>query len=156
MNRQVKLEIWVGVFVLITMVSIAFIAMKVSNFSQNQDRSTYQVDALFSNVGGLTVRAPVKISGVVVGRVTAISIDPVTYRARVQMTIYSEYNDLPTDTSAMILTSGLLGSQYIGLEVGADEELLADGSRIFMTQSALVLENLIGRLLVSLTEGGSK
>jgi phospholipid/cholesterol/gamma-HCH transport system substrate-binding protein len=156
MNRQVKLEIWVGVFVLITMVSIAFIAMKVSNFSQNQDRSTYQVDALFSNVGGLTVRAPVKISGVVVGRVTAISIDPVSYRARVQMTIYSEYDDLPTDTSAMILTSGLLGSQYIGLEVGADDDLLVEGSRIFMTQSALVLENLIGRLLVSLTEGGSK
>lgn len=156
MNRQLKLETWVGVFVLITMVSIAFIAMKVSNYSQNQDRTTYQVDALFSNVGGLTVRAPVKISGVVVGRVTGISIDPLTYRARVVMDIYQEYDDLPMDTSAMILTSGLLGSQYIGMEVGADDELLVEGGRIFMTQSALVLENLIGRLLVSLTEGGSK
>ncbi|WP_044407272.1 outer membrane lipid asymmetry maintenance protein MlaD [Thiomicrospira microaerophila] len=156
MNQQVKFEVWVGLLVLITLISTAFIALKVSNFSETQDRSTYQVDALFSNIGGLTVRAPVKISGVVVGRVTGISIDPVTYRARVQMDIFKEYDDLPTDTSAMILTSGLLGSQYIGLEVGADDELLVEGSRIYFTQSALVLENLIGRLLVSLTEGGSK
>jgi phospholipid/cholesterol/gamma-HCH transport system substrate-binding protein len=156
MNKQVKFEVWVGLLVLITLVSTAFIALKVSNFSETQDRATYQVDALFSNIGGLTVRAPVKISGVVVGRVTAISIDPDTYRARVKMDLFMEYDDLPTDTSAMILTSGLLGSQYIGLEVGADDDLLAEGSRIYFTQSALVLENLIGRLLVSLTEGGSK
>lgn len=156
MNRQVKFEVWVGVLVLVTLMSIVFIALKVSNFSAVQDRASYQVDALFSNIGGLTVRAPVKISGVVVGRVSAIGIDPVTYRARVVMDIYKEFDDLPTDTSAMILTSGLLGSQYIGLEVGADDELLEEGSRIYFTQSALVLENLIGRLLVSLTEGGSK
>ncbi|WFE68890.1 outer membrane lipid asymmetry maintenance protein MlaD [Thiomicrospira sp. R3] len=156
MSRQVKFEVWVGILVLITLLSTLFIALKVSNYSALQNKATYQVDALFSNVGGLTVRAPVKISGVVVGRVTGIAIDPVTYRARVVMDIYREFDDLPTDTSAMILTSGLLGSQYIGLEVGADDELLEEGSRIYYTQSALVLENLIGRLLVSLTEGGGK
>lgn len=155
MIKQTKIEIWVGFLVLITMASLAFIALKVSNFSSLQERSSYEVHALFSNVGGLTVRAPVKVSGVVVGRVTSIEIDPISYRAKVQMDIYQQFNDLPTDSSASILTSGLLGSQYIGIEIGGDEEVLAEGSRIDYTQSALVLENLIGQLMVKLTDGGS-
>lgn len=156
MTRQVKTEVWVGLLVLITLASMVFIALKVSNFSALQDRPSYKVDALFSNIGGLTVRAPVKVSGVVVGRVTHISIDPISYRARVEMAIYQDYNDLPTDSSASILTAGLLGSQYIGIEIGGEEEVLAEGERIYYTQSALVLENLIGRLMVSLTDGGSE
>ncbi|WP_029934016.1 outer membrane lipid asymmetry maintenance protein MlaD [Thiomicrospira pelophila] len=156
MTRQVKAEIGVGLLVLMTLISMVFIALKVSNFNAMQDRPSYQLEALFSNVGGLTVRAPVKISGVTIGRVGEISIDPVSYRAKVVMDIYNEYDDLPMDSSASILTSGLLGSQYVGIEIGGDERVLADGGRFGYTQSALVLENLIGRLMVSLTEGGDK
>lgn len=156
MTRQIKAEIGVGLLVLITLVSMVFIALKVSNFSALQDRPSYQLEALFSNVGGLTVRAPVKVSGVTIGRVAKISIDPISYRAKVVMDIYNDYNDLPMDSSASILTSGLLGSQYVGIEIGGDEQVLADGARFNYTQSALVLENLIGRLMVSLTEGGDK
>ncbi|MBE0493577.1 MAG: outer membrane lipid asymmetry maintenance protein MlaD [Thiomicrospira sp.] len=156
MTRQIKAEIGVGLLVLITLVSMVFIALKVSNFSALQDRPSYQLEALFSNVGGLTVRAPVKVSGVTIGRVAKISIDPISYRAKVAMDIYNDYNDLPMDSSASILTSGLLGSQYVGVEIGGDEEVLADGARFNYTQSALVLESLIGRLMVSLTEGGDK
>lgn len=156
MSRQVKAEIGVGLLVLITLASLVFIALKVSNFSALQDRPSYQLEALFSNVGGLTVRAPVKVSGVTIGRVTEISIDPISYRAKVVMDIYKDYDDLPMDSSASILTSGLLGSQYVGIEIGGDEQVLAEGARFDYTQSALVLENLIGRLMVSLTEGGDK
>lgn len=156
MTRQVKAEIGVGLLVLLTLVSMVFIALKVSNFNAMQDRPSYQLEALFSNVGGLTVRAPVKVSGVTIGRVAEISIDPISYRARVLMDIYNDYDDLPMDSSASILTSGLLGSQYVGIEIGGDEQVLADGGRFDYTQSALVLENLIGRLMVSLTEGGDK
>ncbi|HEY9018042.1 outer membrane lipid asymmetry maintenance protein MlaD [Thiomicrospira sp.] len=156
MTRQVKAEIGVGLLVLLTLVSMVFIALKVSNFNAMQDRPSYQLEALFSNVGGLTVRAPVKVSGVTIGRVAEISIDPISYRAKVLMDIYNDYDDLPMDSSASILTSGLLGSQYVGIEIGGDEQVLADGGRFDYTQSALVLENLIGRLMVSLTEGGDK
>lgn len=156
MAKQSKIEIWVGFLVLITLASMVFIALKVSNFSAIQERPSYQVHGLFSNIGGLTVRAPVKISGVVVGRVSDIQIDPVSYRAKVVMDIYQDYNDLPLDSSASILTSGLLGSQYIGIEIGGDEEVLVAGGRINYTQSALVLENLIGQLMVKLTDGGAE
>ncbi|SFR59796.1 outer membrane lipid asymmetry maintenance protein MlaD [Thiomicrospira sp. ALE5] len=154
MSKQLKFEIGVGLLVLIALISTVFIALKVSNFSGFQERSSYQVDALFSNIGGLTARAPVKVSGVLIGRVDRIELDPVSYRARVVMDIYSEFDDIPMDSSVSILTSGLLGSQYIGLEVGGDDMVLQAGDRIHFTQSALVLENLIGRLMVSLTEGG--
>lgn len=154
MSKQLKFEIGVGFLVLLTLISMVFIALKVSNFSAMQDRPTYQVDALFSDIGGLTARAPVKVSGVVIGRVNRIELDPVSYRARVLMDIYQDVNDIPVDSSVSILTSGLLGSQYIGMQVGGDEAVLKHGDRMQFTQSALVLENLIGRLMVSLTEGG--
>lgn len=156
MSRQIKIETWVGFLVLITMASVVFIALKVSNYSAVQDRSSYQVYGLFSNIGGLTVRAPVKVSGVVIGRVTDISIDPVSYRAKVTMAIYQDYDDIPLDSSAAILTSGLLGSQYIGIDIGGDMDVLQAGDRIHYTQSALVLENLIGQFMVRLTEGGKE
>ncbi|MEA3405170.1 MAG: outer membrane lipid asymmetry maintenance protein MlaD [Pseudomonadota bacterium] len=153
MKRQLKVEIWVGAFVLMTLVSLAVIALQVSNFNSWKDKSSYEVTALFDNIGGLKVRAPVKISGVVIGRVTAIEVDQQTYQARVTMNVFSEFNELPIDTSGSILTSGLLGDQYIGLEVGADEEMLANGDQLDLTQSALVLEELIGQFLVKFSEG---
>lgn len=109
MNRQAKFEIGVGVLVLMTIIALFFIAMKVSNFTALQERPTYQVSALFENIGGLKKRAPVKLSGVVIGRISDISIDATTYKARVLMEIDQAYNNLPLDTSAAILTSGLLG-----------------------------------------------
>ncbi|MDX1347377.1 MAG: outer membrane lipid asymmetry maintenance protein MlaD [Thiomicrorhabdus chilensis] len=153
MKRQLKVEIWVGAFVLMTLLSLVVIAFQVSNFSTWKEKPSYQVSALFNNIGGLKVRAPVKISGVVVGRVVDISVDPRTYQARVSMTVFKEFDDLPIDTSGAILTSGLLGDQYIGLMPGADEEFLKDGDQLDLTQSALVLEDLIGQFLVKFSEG---
>ncbi|MBD3822645.1 outer membrane lipid asymmetry maintenance protein MlaD [Hydrogenovibrio sp. JE_KL2] len=156
MFRRSSIEIWVGAFVLMTLVALIFVAFKVSNFQGFQDKPTYQVSALFSNIGGLKVRAPVKISGVVVGRVDSISVDQKTYRAKVVMDIYKEYNKLSLDTSASILTSGLLGDQYIGLTPGADDEYLKNGDQIDIAQSALVLEELIGQFLTKLGDSGNK
>lgn len=153
MKRQLKVEVWVGIFVLMTLVSLAVIAFQVSNFSTWKEKPSYQVSALFDNIGGLKVRAPVKISGVVVGRVVDISVDQRTYQAKVDMSIYSEYDDLPIDTSGSILTSGLLGDQYIGLVPGADDLFLKNGDQLDLTQSALVLEDLIGQFLVKFSEG---
>lgn len=153
MVRKTIVEVWVGIFVVITLIALTAIAFKVSNFQGFQEKPTYQISALFSNIGGLKVRAPVKISGVVVGRVSDISVDKATYKARVKMSIFSEYNELPLDTSASILTSGLLGDQYIGLEPGADEEYLKEGSTLDLVQPALVLEELIGQFLTKFAEG---
>lgn len=156
MGKQAKIEIGVGILVLLSIISLFVIAMKVSNFADMaQDRPTYTLKAHFDNIGGLKVRAPVKLSGVVIGRVASIGIDKQNYRALVTMKIDKAYL-LPLDTSASILTSGLLGDQYIGLEPGAEEDYLADGDEIEMTQSALVLENLIGQLMVKLTDSGDK
>lgn len=156
MGKQAKIEIGVGILVLFSIISLFVIAMKVSNFADMaQDRPTYTLKAHFDNIGGLKVRAPVKLSGVVIGRVASIGIDKQNYRALVTMKIDKAYQ-LPLDTSASILTSGLLGDQYIGLEPGAEEAYLADGDEIEMTQSALVLENLIGQLMVKLTDSGGK
>jgi phospholipid/cholesterol/gamma-HCH transport system substrate-binding protein len=140
--------------VILAAVSLFMIALKVSNFSTVlSDRPTYTLVAHFDNIGGLKVRAPVKLSGVVIGRVSKISIDKNNYRALVVMEVDQAY-PLPLDTSASILTSGLLGDQYIGLEPGGDEEYLADGDEIEITQSALVLEELIGQFLVNVSDKG--
>lgn len=152
MSRRTSLEVWVGAFVLMALVSILVIALKVSNFQSSPSQPGYQISALFSNIGGLKVRAPVKISGVVVGRVTSIEVDKVTYFARVKMEIYGDYNQLPEDTSGSILTSGLLGDQYIGLMPGASEDFLAAGDQLEMAQSAIVLEELIGQFLTKFGE----
>jgi len=152
MKQQTKIEIWVGIFVLIAMIALMFIALQVSNFSSIQDRPAYHLTAKFQNIGGLKVRAPVKVSGVVVGRVENISLDQKTFMAKVEMKIYQEYHEFPIDTSASILTSGLLGDQYIGLTPGGEEDLLQDGDEITITQSALILENLIGQFLVKLSD----
>lgn len=154
MTRQKIVEVWVGAFVLFALASLVVIALKVSSFEGLTDKPTYKVDALFSNIGGLKVRSPVKISGVVVGRVEDITVDQATYQARVLMHIDQDYNELPIDTSASILTSGLLGDQYIGLTPGADDLYLTDGSQIDLVQPALVLEELIGQFITKFSDSG--
>jgi len=147
MKRQ-TLDLWVGLFVLMGLAALVFLALKVANLSSFGTGDTYSVRANFDNIGGLKVRAPVKSSGVVVGRVTSIGFDNQTFEARVDMAIGSQYR-FPKDTSAKILTSGLLGDQYIGLAAGGDTKELANGETIKITQSAVVLENLIGQFLYS-------
>ena len=152
MKKQTKIELWVGTFVLMSLVALAGIALQVSNFTGWKEQPSYQVTALFDNIGGLKVRAPVKLSGVVIGRVTAIEVDSVSFKAKVEMQIDKAFNLLPSDSSASILTSGLLGDQYVGLDPGGEEEVLAEGSQVEMTQSALVLEDLIGQFLVKFSD----
>ena len=149
-------EIAVGLFVAAGMAALFVLAMKVSNLSSLNNDAGYTISAQFANIGGLTVRAPVKMAGVKVGRVTQIGFDPHTYQAVVTMRISPQYDVLPTDTSASVLTAGLLGEQYIGLEPGAEEAFLKDGGEIKLTQSALVLEQIVGQFLFSKAAEGSK
>jgi len=144
--KKIALYFWVGLFVAAGFLAVLFLALKAGNMSAFTFQDTYTVEARFDNIGGLKPRAPVKSAGVVVGRVAAIRFDDKTYQATVEMNLEKRYQ-FPKDTSAKILTSGLLGEQYIGLEAGGDTAMLAQGSRITMTQSAVVLENLIGQFL---------
>jgi phospholipid/cholesterol/gamma-HCH transport system substrate-binding protein len=145
MNQRV-IDFWVGLFVLIGFCSLLVLALKVGNLGLGTGATTYTISAKFNNVGGLKVRAPVRASGVTVGRVTSISFDSKVYQATVGMAIDAAYR-FPLDTSASVLTSGVLGENYIGLDAGAEEDYLADGGRIDITQSAVVLERVIGRFL---------
>ena len=143
-----KNDVWVGLFVLIGAAALVFLALQAANLLTLSFQSTYRLDARFDNIGGLKPRAPVKSAGVVVGRVESITFDDQTYQARVALAMESRYQ-FPKDSSLKILTSGLLGEQYIGIEAGADEKPLAAGATITSTQSAVVLENLIGQFLYS-------
>ena len=146
MMSRTALDLWVGIFVAIGFAALVFLAMKVGNFSGLDGSETYRVEAPFDNIGGLKVRAPVKSSGVLVGRVAVIRFDPAIYRAVVELEIDRRYA-FPSDTTASILTSGLLGEQYVGLDAGADVEMLKSGDRVLITQSAVVLEKLIGQFM---------
>lgn len=156
MNRK-SVDILVGLFVLLGFGALVFLAMRAGNMSSSLAlQDPYEVRARFDNIGGLKPRAAVRSAGVVVGRVGAITFDDKTYQADVLLTLDRRYR-FPEDTSAKIMTSGLLGEQYIGLEPGGDEKMLAPGGRITMTQSAVVLENLIGQFLYGkAAEGGAK
>lgn len=147
------IEIAVGAFVAAGMAALFLLAMQVSNLSVVGSDDGYQVSARFDNISGLKVRAPVTVAGVRVGRVSAVEFDPNTYQALVTMRIYPRYNQLPLDTSASIFTSGLIGEQYVSLEPGGDMEFLREGSELILTQSALVLEQLIGQFLFSMGSG---
>lgn len=156
MKNKGILEFWVGLFVVAGVAALGFLAFQVGGFSGKEFSDTYQLSARFSNVGGLTVKAPVNMAGVRVGRVTAIRIDSDTYDAVVEMSIDAHYDNLPMDTSASILTQGLLGSQFVGLQVGGDDIYLQDGDQITLTQSAVVLEQLISQMLFSRAEGDAQ
>ncbi|KVT42401.1 outer membrane lipid asymmetry maintenance protein MlaD [Burkholderia multivorans] len=155
--KKTALDFWVGLFVVVGFVALLFLALKVGNMSSLSFQPTYSVRMKFDNIGGLKPRAAVKSAGVVVGRVKSIGFDPNTYQAVVTVDLDSQY-PFPKDSSAKILTAGLLGEQYIGLDPGGDTEMLKSGDTIAMTQSAIVLENLIGQFLYSKAAdaGGSK
>ena len=145
---------WVGLFVMVGLAAVLFLALKSANLLSLNFQSDYRVTARFDNIGGLKPKAAVKSAGVVVGRVESITFDDKTFQARVTLALESRYA-FPKDSSLKVLTSGLLGEQYIGIEAGADEKLLAAGDAVSATQSAVVLENLIGQFLFSkAAEGG--
>ncbi len=152
MNSKLS-ETLVGLFLLAGIVSLGFLALRVGNMGAMGGGDTYRVTARFDNIGGLAVKAPVTLAGVRIGRVASIEVDQELFSAVVGMEIESGYDNLPRDTSASILTAGLLGAQYVGLDPGGDFEPLRDGDRIDLTQSAVVLENLIGQLLFNQTKG---
>jgi phospholipid/cholesterol/gamma-HCH transport system substrate-binding protein len=147
------LDLWVGVFVVIGFAALVFLALRVGNLSGANFAETYSLQAKFDNIGGLKVRGPVKSAGVLVGRVSAIRFDPQTYEAVVTLDVDSSFK-FPKDTFASILTSGLLGEQYVGLDVGGDEKMLAPGETIAKTQSAVVLEKLISQFLFNKASEG--
>lgn len=144
--ERTTLDLWVGLFVVAGIGALIFLALKVGNNGSFDSGQTYSVTAKFDNVGGLKMRAPVKSAGVVVGRVGDIRFDGKSYQAAVTFTIGSDFK-FPVDTSVAIMTSGLLGEQYIALEAGAEEKMLAQGDELQITQGAVVLENLIGQFL---------
>ncbi len=145
MNRS-AIDLWVGIFVAIGLAAIVFLALKVGNLTSFNTDASYRLDARFDNIGALKVRAPIKAAGVVVGRVDRIRLDPKTYEAVVGLKIDNGYQ-FTKDSIASILTSGLLGEVYIGIDAGGDTVMLADGGTIAKTQSAVVLEKLIGQFL---------
>jgi phospholipid/cholesterol/gamma-HCH transport system substrate-binding protein len=154
MQRK-SLDLWVGLFVVLGAAALFFLAMKAGNLSAVSFEKTYPVITKFDNIGGLKPRAPVKSAGVVVGRVGDIRFDDKSYQAVVILELENGYK-FPKDTSAKILTAGLLGEQYIGLEAGGDTNNLVAGDRIKMTQSAVVLENLISQFLYSKAAEGKE
>jgi phospholipid/cholesterol/gamma-HCH transport system substrate-binding protein len=152
--QRSKNDVWVGLFVLIGAIAILFLALQSANLLTLSFQSSYAVNAKFDNVGGLKPKAAVRSAGVVVGRVEKIVFDDKSFQARVTLAMESRYK-FPKDSSLKILTSGLLGEQYLGLEPGADEKMLVAGDIISSTQSAMVLESLIGQFLYSKAAEGS-
>lgn len=153
-NRTI--EMVVGLFVAAGLAALLLLAFRVGNLGSQNDGPNYTVIAYFDNIGGLTVKAPVTLAGVRIGRVRGIDIDKENYRARVELSIQKRIDNLPIDSSAAILTSGLLGAKYVGLEPGAEDSNLTQGSEITLTQSAVVLEHLIGQFLYNQADGKNK
>ncbi len=151
-----SLEIGVGLFLLAGLLALLLLALRVSGLSASSAGDTYKLYANFDNIAGLTVRAKVTMAGVTIGKVTAIDLDRDSYTGRVTMEIEKPVDNLPLDSTASILTAGLLGEKYIGISVGGEEELLTEGSTIHDTQSSLVLEDLIGKFLMNSVNKESK
>ena len=156
MKQTKTTELLVGVFIAGGIAALFVLAMQVSNLSSFTQANSYRLTARFENVGGLKVRSPVTVGGVLVGRVSDIDYDTGRFEAVVTLNMDEKYNQFPDDTTASIFTSGLLGEQYISLEPGGSEEYLGDGSEIDMTQSALVLEKLVGKFLFNKAAEGDE
>lgn len=154
MNRS-AIDLWVGALVAMGLAALLFLALKVGNLASFSTSEVYQVQAKFANIGGLKVRAPIKSAGVVVGRVADVRFDNESYEAVVTMNIEGQFK-FPRDTAAKILTSGLLGEQYVGLEAGGDSAMLKSGDKVKLTQSAVVLENLISQFMFSKAQESGK
>ncbi|HEY2337092.1 MAG TPA: outer membrane lipid asymmetry maintenance protein MlaD [Burkholderiales bacterium] len=154
MNRT-SIDLWVGIFVVAGLAGLLFLALKVGNLASFSSSQSYEVKAKFSNIGGLKVRAPVKSAGVVVGRIAEIRFDNESFEAVVTMNLDQQYK-FPRDTTAKILTSGILGEQYVGLEAGGDAKMLEAGGTLRLTQSAVVLENLISQFLFNKAAEGNE
>lgn len=149
MRANYKVEIASGIFLLLGIAALVWLAVRATDYGREIGDDTYAISARFSNIGDLSNRAPVKIGGVTVGIVDRVELDPVTFEAVVYMNIASRFNEIPVDTSASVLTSGVLGDRYIGLEPGGAPDYLVGGDELFVTQSALVLEQIIGKYLFS-------
>lgn len=147
MRANYKVEFASGIFLLLGVAALVWLAVRATDFGHELGDETYGISARFSNVGDLRGRAPVKIGGVTVGLVESITLDPVSFEAVVKMEIDSRFDEIPNDTGASVLTSGILGDRYIGLEPGGSPEMLQNGDELFITQSAMVLEQLIGKYL---------
>jgi phospholipid/cholesterol/gamma-HCH transport system substrate-binding protein len=147
MRANYKVEFASGIFLLLGIAAMIWLATEATDYGQDIGKETYVISARFVNIGDLRDRAPVKIGGVPVGMVESIELDPVTFEAIVRMTVSSRFNEIPSDTGASVFTSGVLGDRYIGLEPGGAPDMLVDGDELFITQSALVLEQVIGKYL---------
>lgn len=147
--RNRTLELTVGLFILVGILALLVLALRVSGLTMSTSADSYKVYAHFDNVAGLTPRAKVTMAGVTIGQITGIEFDKNRYTGKVEMAINGNINTLPSDSTASILTAGLLGEKYVGISVGGEETMLADGDQIYDTQSALVLEELIGRFLLN-------
>jgi phospholipid/cholesterol/gamma-HCH transport system substrate-binding protein len=156
MMKTRQLEILVGAFMAAGFLALFFLAMQVSNLGTVNTGDSYKVYARFDNIGGLKAKAPVTMAGVEVGRVLDIYYDPDDFRAVAVLGIYEQFNGIPDDTFAKILTAGLLGEQYVGLDPGGSEQNLTDGSEIVITQSALVLEEVIGQFIYGKAQEGAE
>ena len=156
MRQTRAMEIGTGLFVLFGLAALLFMVTQITAERVGVQRVGYVLTAKFDNIGGLKVGAPVSMAGVTIGRVTNIEFDSSDYRARVSMRIDPQFNKIPNDSDAAIFTQGLLGNQYIGMTAGGSETFYKDGDQIELTQSALVLENLISKFLVNFAEGKSK
>lgn len=149
--KQSTLELWVGIFIAIGLAAIAFLSFNIANLSSQSSSKSYTLYAEFGDIGGLKIKAPIKSAGVLIGRVTNIELDPKKFVAKATLQVDDHYH-FSQDTSAEILTSGLLGEQYIGLIQGGDEAVLKNGDQITLTSSALVLEQLLGKFMTNFAE----
>jgi phospholipid/cholesterol/gamma-HCH transport system substrate-binding protein len=147
MRPNYKVELASGIFLLLGIAALVWLAMRATDYGQEIGKDTYRISARFTNVADLRVKAPVKIGGVTVGMVESIVLDPVMFDAVVDMNIATRFNEIPSDTGASVFTSGMLGDRYIGLEPGGAPDMLVDGDELFITQSALILEQVIGKYL---------
>lgn len=154
MAQQRNLEMLVGAFVAVGIVALFFLALQVSNLGTVSADDGYSIKARFDNIGGIKVKAPVTMAGVKIGRVTDVTFDKETFEAVATLTIDSQYDQIPDDTFAKIFTAGLLGEQYIGLDAGGSDIYLQEGGQLQLTQSALVLEEVIGQFLFSKAQEG--
>lgn len=152
MRANYKVEFASGIFLMLGIAALVWLATSATDYGQDVGKETYTISARFTNVGDLRNRAPVKIGGVTVGMVESITLDPVSFEAVVEMSVAQRFNEIPSDTGASVLTSGVLGDRYIGLEPGGAPDMLENGDELFMTQSALILEQIVGKYLFNTGE----